>query len=268
MKKIKIIPLILLLSLNIQAQTEIENESQSQQIQAIPYDGSFMKFESGFSEEKKAGVVGETVTLVDVGYYFIFDGEKALKNNKFITADEAHKFRNKTFVVIGYSYDSPDDILTIKNENGIFLWKISDLSTYVFNRYLDTLKSNIEGKRFIPLYDNEKLKSLDGKLVEFNGAQSYSISKVKFTKIQRKYWIVLTINGSFHFIYPTGENEQPGYYKGDIYAREKNWINIQSNEAHGSKVTLIEENTYKKFAEDNKEIIKDIRNRKVKIGHD
>ncbi len=268
MKKIKILPLILLISFNIQAQIESEDKSQSTEINAIPYDGSFMRFEPGFSEARKAGVVGEKVTLVDVGYYFIFESERAVENNKFINAEEAHKFRNKTFVIIDYNYKAPDDILTIKNESGTFFWKVSDLSTYVFNRYLETLKDDLEGKSFIPLYDDEELRSIDGQVLAFNADQTYLINKVRFTSIKRKYRVVLTINGTYHFVYPTGESEQPGKYSGDIYERHKNWINIQSNEPNPSEVTLIEEKTYRKFAEQKKDIINDIRGRKVKVEHD
>ena len=266
MKDIILLAVILIVSFNLQAQTEIADTAQATTPSVIPYDGSFMKFEPGLSEERKAGVVGEQVTLVDVGYYFIFDTERALENNKFINAEDAHMFRNKTFVVIGYSYKDPDDVLTIKNENGTFLWKVSDLSTYVFNRFLETLKSNIEGKSFIPLYDHEKLKNIDGKTLEFNTAQPYKISKVRFTKIKKKYLVVLSINGSHHFIYPTGESEQPGKFIGGVYTRAENWINIQSNEPNPGKVTLIEESTYKKFAEDNKESINDIRSRRAPTG--
>jgi len=266
MKNIILFALILLVSYNVQAQTENADTAQAPTITAIPYDGSFMKFEPGLSEERKAGVVGEKVTLVDVGYYFIFDGERALENNKFINAEDAHMFRNKTFVVIGYSYKDPDDVLTIKNENGTFLWKLSDLSTYVFNRYLETLKSNIEGKKFIPLYNDEILKTVDGQILDFHESQAYTISKVRFTKIKKKYLVILTINGSFNFIYPTAEREQPGYYNGEIYSRKKDWINIQSNDPNPSKVTLIKEDTYRKFAEENKDIINDIRSRKVPSG--
>jgi len=203
MKKTKILPLILLISFNIQAQIESEDKPQSTEINAIPYDGSFMTFTDIESVERKAGVVGEKVTLVDVGYYFIFDGERALENNKFITADEAHKFRNKTFKVIDYKHEPPDDILVIKNADGTFFWKLSDLSTYAFNRYLDTLKSNLEGKTFIPQYDDEELRSLEGKIVEFNRSQAYAITKVRFTKIKKKYVVALLIDDTHYFIYPT-----------------------------------------------------------------
>ena len=246
MKKIKILPLMLLILLNIQAQTDIDDKTQSQKINAIPYDGSFMTFTDIESIERKAGVVGEKVTLVDVGYYFIFDGERALENNKFITADEAHKFRNKTFKVIDYKHEPPDDILVIKNADGTFFWKLSDLSTYVFNRYLDTLKSNIEGKRFIPLYDDEELRSLEGKIVKFNGSQTYTITKVKFTKIKKKYVVALLIDDTHYFIYPTGYHDQPGSLNGETYIRNKNWINIQSG-GNDNKVIFIEENTYHKL---------------------
>ena len=73
MKDIILLGVILLVSFNLQAQTEIADTAQAPTITAIPYDGSFMKFESSLSEGRKAGVVGEEVTLVDVGYYFIFD---------------------------------------------------------------------------------------------------------------------------------------------------------------------------------------------------
>jgi hypothetical protein len=268
MKKTMILILMFLLAFNIQAQTDVKDTTQSQEPSIIPYDGSFMQFESGFGEAKKAGIVGEKVTLVDVGYYFIFDSERAVENNKFINAEEAHKFRNKTFVVIDYKHMAPDDILKIKNESGTFYWKVSDLSTYVFNRYLETLKENLEGKSFIPLYDDEKLRSIDGQVLAFSGDKAHQVSKVRFTKIKRKYRVVITVDGIYNFIYPTGESEQPGKYNGAIYKRYEDWINIQSNDPNPSEVTLIGEKTYRKFAEENKDIINDIRGRKVKIEYD
>ena len=260
-----ILILMFLLAFNIQAQTDTKDTTQAQAPSVIPYEGSFMQFEPGFSEAKKAGVVGEQVTLVDVGYYFIFESERAVENNKFINAEEAYLFRNKTFVVIDYQFKAPDDILTIKNESGTFFWKVSDLSTYVFNRYLETLKDNLEGNSFIPLYDNEKLRSIDGQVLAFSGDKTYQMTKVSFTRIKRKYRVVVTIDGTYHFIYPTGENEQPGKSSGAVYERYEGWINIQSNDPNPSEVTLIEEKTYKKFTEENKDIINDIRSRKVSI---
>jgi hypothetical protein len=57
----------------------IEDKSEAQKIKPIPNSGEFMSFDCFYEEEKKAGVVGKKVTLIDVSYSNVYQNKEALK---------------------------------------------------------------------------------------------------------------------------------------------------------------------------------------------
>lgn len=244
-------------------QIDIEDKSEHPKIKAIPYNGEFMSFDEVYEEERKVGVIGEKVTLIDVNTSNIYENEEALKNRKSISSKFQDNFKNKTFEIVDYRYEY-FDILTIKNEIGQFIWNVSSVDVYVFNKFIDVVKEKHEGKKFIPLRFTSDFKSIDGTEFQIDGKNIFTISKVKFAKLEFNYGIVLKINDEFECIYSS--DNQPNVFNGKIYSKNDNYINISSNDFLINDVTLIEENEFVNFSKINQKFLEKIRSGKVELG--
>lgn len=234
------------------SQIEISDKSAKPTINAIPYDGSFMNFNTLYSstdKEKMAGVVGEKITLID-GYFDII-GE----NGEDISYSLKDKFKNKTFNVIEY-IDDYSPRLKIKNELGIFIYKPSETDYYLFNRYLDYVNVNYLNKVFVPLYNKTSITAIGGEKIEFLGTNGYKITDVKFSKFEMGYGIVFKINDSFELVLD----------KDQFSKLDKGWIEIYGGGFLDPKVQLLEKSIFEKFIVQNKLFLKNIRNKEVKVG--
>jgi len=248
------------------SQIEIEDKSVEPKIQAKPYNGEFMDFSNySLKKEDKAGVVGEKVTLIDVYYSNVYANQEDLNNYKNVDYELSDEFKNKTFEVVEYNYDY-QDLLTIKNDKGTFVWKVNSSDKYVFNKYIDNIKERFEGKIYIPLHMKSEFESMDGTKFNIEGQNKYTINKVKFAKLDLGYGIVFKINDNFECVYPNGGYDQPRIFNGKFYESNDNYINIQSSNVFESKITLIEESEYKSFALKNKTYLSRIRKKNVAIG--
>jgi len=266
MKKLLFTILFAAFTLNSNSQIEIEDKSEKPKIQAKPYNGEFMDFSNySLTKEDKAGVVGEKVTLIDVFYSSIFSSQEDLKNYKSVDFKIRDEFKNKTFEVVEYNYDY-QDLLTIKNDKGTYVWKVSSTDSYIFNKYIDKIKERFEGKTFIPLHLKSEFESMDGTKFDIEGQNKYKVNKVKFAKLSLQYGIVFKINDNFECVFPNGGYDQPRIFNGKIYESNDNYINIQSSNIFKSTVILIEENEYKSFSLKNKAYLSSIRKKNVVIG--
>lgn len=246
-------------------QIEIEDKSKEPDIKAIPYNGEFMSFDGVYEKEKKAGVVGELVTLIDVSTYNIYASEDDLESRKTISYKLEDQFTNKTFEIIDYNYDLYD-ILKIKNDSATYIWKVGGTDKYVFNKYIDNVKELYEGKTFIALHNNSEFEAMDGTKFNIEGNKKYKVTKVKFAKLQFDYGIIFNINDSFDCVFPNGSFDQPTIFNGEIYTTNENYINIASGDIFKSKVTLLEEGEFNSFSSKNKTYLTKIREREVQIG--
>jgi hypothetical protein len=242
--------ILIFISISLFAQIEISDKSEKPKTKANPYDGSFMDFSDMMLEkEDKAGVVGQNITLIDVYSVKNQDGSR-------LSFTEDDKFENKTFVVIGYTYDYKD-ILKIENESGIYIFEPKIIDSYVFNGYIEAIKEKLENKFFIPLKLETEIKSLEGDEISIDGTKEYKISKVSFSKIPSGHGIVVQLNEEFEVIYPNSTFGQ---------RKEKGWINLESANLLKNKITFIEKNVFLEFSISNKLYLDNIRNGKVKIG--
>ena len=243
---------ILLFPIITYSQIEISDASSSKkEIQAVKYDGSFIKLDIGVEEEIAKGLVGEKVTLIDVSY---FDLKK--QDGSSISFSEEKKFQNKTFEIIEYSKDLYD-YYTIKNDDGVFIWKVSSSSEYVFNKFLETTKEKFINKSFIPLYMENKVKTLSENEITLIGDKVYKVTNVKYTKLSYEYGITLVFNNDIEFIYPTNWYEQ---------RNEEGYLNIQSNDLYKTKVLLIEESQFNKLKYKCGNYFSKVRTKNVAIG--
>ena len=247
MKKLTLILTVMTFCQISYGQIEIEDKSKEPEIKAIPYNGEFMSFDGIYEKEKKAGVVGQLVTLIDVSTYNIYANEDDLKSWKNVSYKLEELFTNKTFEITEYNYDLYD-ILKIKNDTATYIWKVSGTDKYVFNKYIDNVKELYEGKSFIALHNKSEFEAMDGSKFNIEGNKKYKITKVKFAKLQFDYGIVFNINDSFDGIFPNGSYEQPRLFNGKIYTTNKDYINIVSNDIFKSKITLIDEHEFAAFS--------------------
>jgi hypothetical protein len=240
----------LLISLYASSQIEIIDKSKQQIIKAVPYDGSFMNFDDVLlSKEKKAGIVGRKITIIEV-----FKIKKT--NGVEISFADIKNFENKTFEVVSY-FNDYKDILKIKDEKEEYIFEPQSTDVFIINNYIDSIKNKLENKVFKPLKNKSQLTSLDNTTVIFDGNTDYKISKVGFGKVNFGYGIILEINNqSFNF---------PNKYSFD--QPEKNgWINILGSENLESKVILIQKDAFENFSNKNKFFLNDLRSAKVKVG--
>ena len=249
--KIKLLLTILIAtSINCYSQLDVADKSKKPEIKAIPYDGSFMDFSDVMlTTEQKAGVVGEKITLFKVWSIKNEDGTK-------VSYSDSEKFENKTFEVVDYIYDYKD-VLKIRNSDGTYIIELSSIDEYVFNSFIDTIKSKLENKSFIPLKMESEIESLNGDIIKIDGLKEYLISKVTFSKLTLGYGIVVEINEEFEVVYPIGTFDQ---------LTDKGWINLESADVFKSKTTFIEKEAFSNFKESNKLYFNDIRKGNVKIG--
>lgn len=232
------------------AQISIPDKTTKKQMKSIPYDGSFMDFNDPLlSIEKKAGVVGEKITLIKVWSVKKINGEP-------IISLDPKKFENRTFQITEYNYDFKD-ILKIRNESEEYIFEPSSIDEYVLNKYIDSIKSKLDNKIFIPLNIDSKITTIAGNEVQINGTKEYKITKVEFAKLSLGYGITVELNDEFELIFPNKFYEQPD---------EKDWINLSAPDLIQTKISLIEKSTFLKFATSNKTFLNEIRNGKVKIG--
>lgn len=251
--------LLIILQYNICfAQIDISDKSLKPKLKAIPYDGSFMNFDSRLliSKEEMAGVKGEKVTLIE-GFFDLKD-----INGQDVSYDLKDKINNKTFTVLEF-IDDYQPSLKIINELGTFIFKPSYGDHYVFNRYLDYVKAQYLNKFFVPLYNKSTLTSIGGGKVNFSGTLEYLVNEVKFSKLQSGYGVVLRLNSktdSFEFILA----EQ----KGSSFASEldSGWIELKGIGILESGVILLEKDTFRKFVNSNKPFLSVIRNKEFKVG--
>lgn len=265
MKKLTMIFTIIIFCQVSFGQIEIDDKSKELDIKAIPYNGKFMSFDGIYEKEKKAGVVGQLVTLIEVSTYNIYANEDDLKSRKNVSYNREDLFKNKTFEITNYSYDLYD-ILKIKNDSTTYIWKVSGTDKYVFNKYIDNAKEAYEGKTFVPLHSKSEFEALDGSKFNIEGDKKYKITKVKFAKLQFDYGIVFNINDTFDCVFPNGSYDQPKLFNGKIYTTDENYLNIASNDIFKTKVTLIEEAEFNIFSTKNKTYLTKIRIREVQIG--
>ena len=265
MKKLALILTVMTFYQITYGQIEIEDKSKKPEIKAIPYNGEFMSFDGIYEEEKKAGVVGQLVTLIDVSTYNVYASEKDLESRKNVSYKLEELFTNKTFEITDYNYDLYD-ILKIKNDSTTYIWKVSGTDKYVFNKYIDNVKGLYEGKTFIALHNKSEFEAMDGSKLTIQGNEKYKITKVKFAKLQFDYGIIFNINDSFDCIFPNGSFDQPTLFNGKIYTTNKDYINIASNDIFKSKVMMIEEVQFNSFSLKNKTYLTKIRNKEVQIG--
>jgi hypothetical protein len=258
MKKVNFLYLLFLLLISniCFSQISISDKSAKPTIKAIPYDGSFMNFNSFYSstdKEKMAGVVGEKITLID-GYFDIKD-----ENGEDISYTLKDEFKNKTFNVIEY-IDDYSPRLKIKNELGIFIFTPSNTDHYLFNRYLDYVNTNYLNRVFVPLYNKTSITSIGGQKIEFLGTKEYKISDVKFSKLNIGYGIVFKINNSFECIMDLEEYSEFGG------KHEKGWVEIKGIGVLESDIILVEKDVFNKFLITNKQFLNNIRNKEIKVG--
>lgn len=232
------------------SQINISDKSKQTTIKAIPYDGSFMNFSDAMlTNEKKAGIIGQKITLLKV-----WKIKKA--NGDAISISDSKTFENKSFEVTQYLNDF-NDILRIKDEKDEYIFEPSGIDDFVVNSYIDSIKSKLENKIFVPLKLKFVLTALDGTVVIFDGRKEYKISKVEFAKLQFGYGIIVGINNEVEFIYPNDSFGQPD---------DKGWINIGGSDILQTKATLINKDIFIKFSNTNKIFLNDIRNGIVKLG--
>ena len=244
-------------------QIDIEDKSSDPKIKVSEYNGEFMTFESVYDKSKKAGLVGELVTLIDVSTYDIYESENDRKKRTTISYKKKDLFSNKTFKIISYNNDIYD-FLEIENESGSFIWKVS--GKYVFNKFIDNIKNKYVGKTFIPLYLETEFESMSGEKLTIFGEKKYNITSISFAKLKYNYGIVFKLNDSFECVFPTSSFDQPRIFNGEIYVANENYINIKSSNIFISKVLLIEENEFKNFSNENKIYLSKIRSKEVQIG--
>ena len=266
MKKITFILSIVSFCQVSYGQIEIEDKSEAPEIKATPYNGEFMSFDGVYEQEKKAGVVGQLVTLIDVSTYNVFANEDDLKSRKSVSYELKDLFKNKTFVITSYK-DDVFDVLNIKNDSASYIWKISGTDKYVFNKYIDKLKEQYEGKTFIALHNKSEFEAMDGSKFNIVGDEKYKVTKVKFAKLQYDYGIIFEINNSFECIFPNKNSwDQQTAFNGEFYTTNKDYIKITSTNIFISPITLIEENEFVTFSSKNKTYLTKIRDREVQIG--
>lgn len=238
------------------AQIDISDRSTKPKIKAIPYDGSFMNFNSMYGtsdKEKMAGVVGEKVTLIE-GYFDLKN-----TNGVDVSFDTKDKVINKTFTVLEY-IDDYQPRLKIKNELGTFIFSPNRYDQYLFNRYLDYVKEKYTNKVFVPLYNKSTLTSIGGNKIDFSGTKDYLISSVKYSKLESGYGIVFEINNSFECIMSDGEHSSfPEELK-------KGWVELKGTGVLESNVVLLEKEVFKKFIISNKPFVNIIRDKSFKTG--
>lgn len=238
------------------SQIAISDKSAKPTIKAIPYDGSFMNFNSFYStsdKEKMAGVVGEKITLID-GFFDVKD-----ENGENVSFSLKDEFKNKTFDIIEYVDDySPK--LKIKNELGVFIYTPSNTDDYLFNRHLDYLNARFLNKVFVPLYNKASLTSFGGEKIEISGTKEYLVNDIKFSKLEMGYGIVFKINDSFECILDWGDHSSFG---GEL---EKGWVELKGIGFLERKVILMEKEVFKKFVILNKPFVNTIRSESFKVG--
>ena len=250
MKKNILFCLLILLSITGYSQIKVADKSKEPEIKAIPYDGSFMDFRDiMLTNEQKAGVVGEKITLFKVWTVKNVDGSR-------VSYSDSEKFENKTFEVIEYIYEYKD-VLKIKNNDGVFLFEPSSIDEYVFNSFINTIKKKLESKTLIPLKLKTEMESLKGDKIQIDGLKEYFINEVTFSKLSSGYGVVVKLNGGFEVVYPTGTFDQ---------LKEKGWMNLESSDIFKTKTTFIEKEAFSIFSISNKLYLDKIRNGKVNIG--
>ena len=151
-------------------QIEIDNEPEKK-ITAIPYDGSFAKFDYSVKDDVAAGMIGEKVTLLDVS---TFDVKK--ENGDRVSYSDDDNFKNKTYEIIAYEKDIYPTF-TIKSDLGTYKWKVSSTSKYVFNKYLEVIQEKLLDKVYIPLYNQREVEALDGSKLILNGSGNIKSQK-------------------------------------------------------------------------------------------
>jgi hypothetical protein len=232
------------------SQINIVDKSKQPTIKAIPYDGSFMNFSDVMlTNEKKAGIVGHKITLLKVWNIKRANGET-------LNISDSKTIENKSFEVLQYSNDYKD-ILRIKDEKEEYIYEPSSIDEFVINSYIDSIKSKLENKIFVPLKFKSELKNLNGNEVTLDGRKEYKISKVNFAKLEFGYGIIVELNNESEFTYPNDSFGQPD---------DKGWINIGGSDILQTKSTLILKDVFIKFSNTNKLFINDIRNGVVKLG--
>jgi len=232
------------------SQINVLDKSKQPTITAIPYDGSFMNFSDVMlTNEKKAGIIGHKITLLKV-----WNIKRA--NGEIISTADSKSIENKSFEVLQYSNDYKD-ILRIKDEKEEYIFEPSVMDEFVINSYIDSIKSKLENKVFVPLKFKSELSNLNGNEVILDGRKEYKISKVNFAKLELGYGIIIELNNESEFIYPNDSFGQPD---------EKGWINIVGSDILQTKATLIQKDIFLKFSNTNKVFLNDIRNGVVKLG--
>lgn len=232
------------------SQINIVDKSKQPIIKAIPYDGSFINFSDVMlTNEKKAGIVGHKITLLKVWNIKRANGET-------LNISDSKTIENKSFEVLQYSNDNKD-ILRINDEKEEYIYEPSSIDEFVINSYIDSIKSKLENKIFVPLKFKSELKNLNGNEVTLDGRKEYKISKVNFAKLEFGYGIIVELNNESEFTYPNDSFGQPD---------DKGWINIGGSDILQTKSTLILKDVFIKFSNTNKLFINDIRNGVVKLG--
>jgi len=237
------------------------DQAPEKQINPIPFDGSFPKLGYSVKDEVGLGMIGEKVTLLDV---FSFD--ITLEDGKSVPYSDEDNFKNKTYEIIGYEKDLYPTF-TIKSDLGVYKWKVSSTSKYVFNKFLTVINTKLLNKVYIPLHNKREVEALDGNKLLIEGSKEYKITKVSFTKFSLDYGIKVEINNEFEMKYPTGSYDQPTkFVKGKGNIPNIGWINLKGGSLIALDNILIEKSVFEKFKSANISVIDKIRKEVIAIG--
>jgi len=257
--------LLLIISISCFSQIDIEDEADYPKVDQIPFDGEFLKFGIAQYKKEKAGLVGEKVLLIDVNTHNIYANKADYQIHKPISYTLEDEFVDKTFTVVNYRDDN-GDLLTIANDSNQYLWKVSASDEYVFNTFIDQLKSFYLGKVFVPLHDSSKFKSLDRSEIIIEGSKAYTITKIQLAKLGLEYKILGEINDSFECIIPLGKFERVKVYNGVTYVANDRYVYFQADDFLSPKILMIEEKEFVSFSERHQKFLPQIRAQKVAIG--
>lgn len=256
----KVILLLLFLPLNIFGQITID-DTPVKTTTKIPYDGSYMKLPYSVTDGMGLGLIGEKVTLLDVSY---FDVEK--ENGERVSYSEESNFKNKTYEIIAYEKDLYPTF-TIKSELGSYRWKVKSTSKYVFNKFLDNIRTKLLNKTYTLLHNSAEVNALDGTILILDGEKEYQITNVSFTKFDFDYGIKVRLNDEFELKYPTGEYDQPStFIEGEGRVGVGGWINLKGSSLIALDNIFLEKEIFARFEDDNQDFIENIRNEEVAIG--
>ena len=215
---------------------------------SIPYDSSFLVPDTFVKDEQKAGLKGQTITILDISSFDIENSQE-----KPGSYNDEEKIEGKEWTIINYFKEGYNDKYKISKNGVEYTVTLSSINKWFINGGLKKLQDRYIGKKYLAMKKSLTVRGVDDKDYTLTNNSAIQIKDLQYAKLDySNYALVLFFNNGLL----TKFDPPPR-------SKEKRIITIG---ADYSDDYLIEESYFNTFKKNQGKYYDQIANGKISIG--